>query len=204
MRARKIKENIYSYPYVDWDRRLFDSLIPLPDGTSYNSYLVKGKDKSALIDSADPKMLEDFQNNLKSIQRLDYIIANHAEQDHSGLIPVALEKFPDAKLLCTDKCKGFLKDLLHIEEEKFQPVEDGETRCTPVDQIQAEQAGAQPQPTPPNQAHAGQNCAAHHRCQPLRGAGVDRAGRALRARAVVGGWAAVVIRFAHSMLLAVR
>jgi flavorubredoxin len=127
MRARKIKENVYSYPYVDWDRRLFDSLIPLPDGTSYNSYLVKGAAKTAMIDSADPKMLEEFLNNLKGIHKLDYIIANHAEQDHSGLIPIALEKYPDAKLLCTPKCRDFLKDLLAIPEDRFQPVEDGQT-----------------------------------------------------------------------------
>jgi len=127
MRARKIKENVYSYPYVDWDRRLFDSLIPLPDGTSYNSYLVKGVAKTALIDSADPKMLEDFQNNLKSIQKIDYMIANHAEQDHSGLIPVVLARFPEAKLLSTPKGKDFLMDLLAIPAERFQPVEDGQT-----------------------------------------------------------------------------
>jgi flavorubredoxin len=127
MKARKIKENVYSYPYVDWDRRLFDSLIPLPDGTSYNSYLIKGKDKSVLIDSADPKMQEEFLNNLNSMPKLDYMIANHAEQDHSGLIPVVLEKFPNAKLLSTPKGKNFLMDLLAIPEERFQPVEDGET-----------------------------------------------------------------------------
>jgi flavorubredoxin len=41
---------------VDWDRRLFDSLIPLPDGTSYNAYLIRGSEKTALIDTVDPQM----------------------------------------------------------------------------------------------------------------------------------------------------
>ncbi len=127
MRARKITENVYSYPHVDWDRRLFDSLIPLPDGTSYNAYLVKGKDKSALIDSADPGMAEEFMDSISKIQKLDYVISNHSEQDHSGMIPKVLEKFPEAKLICTAKGKEFLMDLLAIPAERFQTVGDGET-----------------------------------------------------------------------------
>jgi len=53
MSVREIKPNIYSVGSIDWDRRLFDELIPLPDGTSYNSYLIIGSDKTALIDTVD-------------------------------------------------------------------------------------------------------------------------------------------------------
>ena len=56
MKPREIKPGIYSVGAIDWDRRLFDSLIPLPDGTSYNAYLVKGSEKTALIDTVDPPM----------------------------------------------------------------------------------------------------------------------------------------------------
>jgi len=56
MKPRKLKVNIYWVGAVDWDRRLFDELIPLPDGTSYNAYLVKGSEKTALIDTVDPAM----------------------------------------------------------------------------------------------------------------------------------------------------
>ncbi|HID71607.1 MAG TPA: FprA family A-type flavoprotein, partial [Thermoplasmata archaeon] len=54
MVTRKIKENVYAVGVVHWDRRLFDELIPLPDGTSYNAYLIKGSEKIALIDTVDP------------------------------------------------------------------------------------------------------------------------------------------------------
>jgi len=54
MKPREIKPGIYRVGAVDWDRRLFDALIPLPDGTSYNSYLIKGSEKTALIDTVDP------------------------------------------------------------------------------------------------------------------------------------------------------
>gem|GEM_PF-1443754 len=56
MKPRQIKPDIYSVGAIDWDRRLFDELIPLPDGTSYNSYLVQGSEKTALIDTVDPEM----------------------------------------------------------------------------------------------------------------------------------------------------
>jgi len=53
MKPRKLKDNIYWVGAVDWDRQLFDNLIPLPDGTSYNAYLIRGSEKTALIDTVD-------------------------------------------------------------------------------------------------------------------------------------------------------
>jgi flavorubredoxin len=129
MKPREIKPGIYSVGAIDWDRRLFDSLIPLPDGTSYNSYLIKGNEKTALIDTVDTTMQEVLINNLSElgINSLDYLVANHAEQDHCGTIPQVLEKYPEAKVVCTPKCKGMLIDLLMIPEEKFITVNDKET-----------------------------------------------------------------------------
>jgi len=64
MAARKIKENVYYVGAIDWSRRLFDALIPTPDGTSYNSYLVKGSEKTALIDTVDDTKLHELLANL--------------------------------------------------------------------------------------------------------------------------------------------
>ena len=129
MKPREIRPGVYWVGAVDWDRRLFDSLIPLPDGTSYNSYLIKGSERIALIDTVDPTMQEVLKNNLNQlgIDKIDYVIANHAEQDHSGAIPQVLEKYPEAKVVCTPKCKGMLIDLLMITEAKFITVDDKET-----------------------------------------------------------------------------
>jgi flavorubredoxin len=55
---RQIRPRIYSVGAIDWDRRLFDELIPLPDGTSYNAYIVKGSEKTALLDTVDPEKCE--------------------------------------------------------------------------------------------------------------------------------------------------
>jgi flavorubredoxin len=107
---RQIKPNIYSVGAIDWDRRLFDELIPLPDGTSYNAYLVKGSEKTALIDTVDPEMEDVLIKNLDQlgVEKIDYVIANHAEQDHSGSLPRMLDIHPEAKVYCTPKCKDLL------------------------------------------------------------------------------------------------
>ncbi len=129
MEPREIKSGIYWVGAIDWDRRLFDSLIPLPDGTSYNSYLIKGSEKMALIDTVDPAMQDMLINHLSQlgIENLDYVIANHAEQDHAGAIPQVLGEYPEAKVVCTPKCKDLLIALLMIPEEKFITVNDKET-----------------------------------------------------------------------------
>ncbi len=129
MSVREIGREVYSVGAIDWDRRLFDELIPLPDGTSYNSYLIKGREKTALIDTVDPSMQDVLIQHLNElgVETIDYVIANHAEQDHSGSIPKILEIYPNAKLVTTPKCKGMLIDLLMIPEEKFITVNDKET-----------------------------------------------------------------------------
>ena len=125
---REIKPNVYAVGAIDWDARLFDRLIPLPDGTSYNSYLVRGNEKVALLDTVDPAKTEVLLNNLVrlGINKIDYVVTHHAEQDHSGSLPDVLLIYPDAKVVTNPKCKGMLIDLLDIEEDKFITVEDGQ------------------------------------------------------------------------------
>ncbi len=128
MPLREIKPDIFYVGAIDWDRRLFDSLIPLPEGTSYNAYLIKGSEKWALIDTVDPSKEEELLWNLErlKVQKIDYIVANHAEQDHSGCIPVVLRRYPMAKVVCTPKGKEILTDLLLLKDKDFHTVEDGE------------------------------------------------------------------------------
>ena len=126
---REISPGVFSVGVIDWDRRLFDELVPLPDGTSYNAYVVLGGEKTALIDTADPPFGKALLENLEGlgIDRLDYVVANHAEQDHSGSIPAVLERFPEAKVVCTPRCRELLSILLDIPEERFMTVEDRST-----------------------------------------------------------------------------
>ena len=128
MAIKKITERVFNVGADHWDREVFDSLIPLPDGTSYNSYIVKGSDKTALIDTVDGVKEHLLRKDLHAlgIERIDYIIANHAEQDHSGCIPAILNMFPDSKVVTNAKCKGMLIDLLHVSETDFIVVADEE------------------------------------------------------------------------------
>lgn len=126
LKAREIKKDIWWVGAIDWDRRLFDSLIPLPDGTSYNAYLIKGREKIALIDSVDPTMTEVLLRHLEGIDRIDWVISLHAEQDHSGAIPEVLKKYEMAKVIASSQAKGMLADLLHIPEDKITEVKDGD------------------------------------------------------------------------------
>jgi len=124
---RLIKDNIYWLGAVDWDRRLFDSLIPLPDGTSYNAYLIQGSDKTVLLDAVDPAMADILLHQLRDVATIDFIVSHHTEQDHSGTIPLLLQRFPQAKVLATAKAKTLLMEHLHLAEDVIVAVADGET-----------------------------------------------------------------------------
>ncbi len=128
MSPRIIKEDIYWVGFVDWDRRLFDSLIPTPHGTTYNSYLIKGSEKTALIETVDFGKKNYLLNALEiaGVKKIDYIISNHAEQDHTGSLPKILEKYPEAKIVTNAKCKELIESFLLIPEEKFIVVKDNE------------------------------------------------------------------------------
>ena len=129
MPTHEIVTGVYSVGAIDWDRRLFDELIPTPDGTSYNSYLIRGSEKTALIDTVDPAKFTDLTANLDrlGVEKIDYIIANHAEQDHSGSIPAMLDRYPGAKVVTNQKCRDFLVDLLQIPGDQVHVVGDGDT-----------------------------------------------------------------------------
>ena len=127
MNRREIKPGIEWVGAVDWHRQLFDELIPLPQGTSYNAYLVNGSEQTALLDTVDPAFRAVLLQRLEGVARLDYIVAHHAEQDHAGTIPDVLARFPQAQVLATPKGVQFLQELLAVPADRLQAVQDGET-----------------------------------------------------------------------------
>lgn len=129
MVSRELVPGVYWVGALDFDRRLFDELIPLPEGTSYNSYLIRGSEKTALIDTVDPKKEEELIVNLirLGIEQIDYIVINHAEQDHAGSLPMVLEMYPRAKVVTNEKCRDLLVALLQIDPASVMVVKDGDT-----------------------------------------------------------------------------
>ena len=112
---------------IDWDRRLFDELIPLPDGTSYNAYLVRGSEKTALIDTADPAMTQILLDQLDGVAELDVLVVQHVEQDHSGSLPAVVERYPNVQILSSPKAQAMIADHLGVAEDRITIVEDHET-----------------------------------------------------------------------------
>ncbi|MFW5945910.1 MAG: FprA family A-type flavoprotein [Candidatus Natronoplasma sp.] len=128
MAVKGLLEDVFEVGASHYDRELFDELIPLPDGTSYNAYLIKGSEKTALLDTVDPEKTERLFQNLEKaeVEEIDYLIAHHAEQDHSGSIPDVLEKYPEATVVTNSKCKDMLVDHLHLSEEDILVIENEE------------------------------------------------------------------------------
>ena len=128
MAILEIVPDIYAVGAQDWNRTLFDAFIGLPRGTSYNSYLVCGSEKTALICGIDPEKEEELITHLIRLETasLDYIISLHTEQDHSGSIPILLELYPTATIICTESGRELLGHLLGVDPARCQVIADNE------------------------------------------------------------------------------
>ncbi|WP_042699767.1 FprA family A-type flavoprotein [Thermococcus sp. PK] len=129
MKSVKLLDGVYWVGVKDWSRRIFDSLIPLPEGTSYNAYLVVGNEKSALIDTVNPgfeRELEEKVSEILPFEEIDYVVMNHAEPDHAGAIPYIMERNGKALLITTEKGKELAKAYYNVPDERIMVVKDGD------------------------------------------------------------------------------
>lgn len=131
MRATKMSEGVYRLAVNICDPDyLFEGIWPIPDGISINSYLVKGN-KTAIIDITQDiySFPDEFTSQLKDtdtdFSKVDYIIVNHMEPDHSGWLPQFQSKCPDAIIYCSKKAVPLVKEFAGIEKN-VHPIEDGE------------------------------------------------------------------------------
>ena len=112
----KIKNNVSWVGKIDWELRQFHgNEYSTHRGSTYNSYLIK-EDKIALIDSVWAPFSEEFVENLSSevdLKQIDYVIANHAEVDHSGALPELMRHIPDTPIYCTSNGVKSLKGHYH-------------------------------------------------------------------------------------------
>ena len=124
---KEISEGVYYLGLHDYDRKIFDQLVPLPQGTTYNSYFIRGAQKCALIDTMYAKFAARYADMLAAENIVpDYIICNHAEPDHTGVLPQLLSMFPKTEVLCSPKCSENLQNMLHISPDRIREVKDGE------------------------------------------------------------------------------
>jgi flavorubredoxin len=127
MEVRELASGVYWVGIRDWERRMFDALVPLPTGTSYNSYVVKGGKATALVDTANPGFEEELRSKVEQVvpmADLDYLVMNHAEPDHAGAIPYVLAKAPKAKLVLTSQGAKMAEALFRVPRERMMVVKE--------------------------------------------------------------------------------
>lgn len=125
----KIADNVYYVGVSNPTLRVFDIIMCTEYGTTYNSYLVKGADKTALIDGAHKGFEANFQENVEAITdfaNIDYMVVNHTEPDHSGAIRLVLEKNPDIVVYGTAACLKNLDNIVRLPFNRVA-VKDGDT-----------------------------------------------------------------------------
>jgi flavorubredoxin len=126
----ELATKVYWVGIRDWNRRLFDALIPLPRGTSYNSYLVIGSSKKALIDTANPGFEKELDEKIRKITdptEIDYVVMNHAEPDHAGCIPFLMGINKRARLVTSTQGARMARTFYKVPDERILSVRDQET-----------------------------------------------------------------------------
>ena len=117
----EIKNNIYYVGVIDEKLRKFDVIMTTEYGTSYNSYLVKGKDKVALIDTVKNEFWDEYKSNIEKyvdINNIDYLIVNHTEPDHAGSIGKLLEINPNIEVCGTKMAIDFVRNIINFDFKK--------------------------------------------------------------------------------------
>ncbi len=126
---RQIKTNVSWVGKIDWELSKFHGdEYSTHQGSSYNSYLVE-EEKTVLIDTVWAPFGEEFVENLASeidLNEIDYIIANHAEIDHSGALPELMRRIPDVPIFCTENGVKSLKGHYH-QDWDFRTVKTGDS-----------------------------------------------------------------------------
>jgi len=127
MGTLQIAPNVFWVGVKHYNRRLFDGLIPLPHGTSYNAYLVKGSNKTALVDTVNPGFEHDLLAKVKEHtdpEKLDYVIMNHAEPDHAHGLMLMMATAKNAMLVTSAKGKEAAMMYFNIPAERIMVVDE--------------------------------------------------------------------------------
>ena len=125
----EITKDIYWVGVRNPDLRVFDVIMRTDWGTSYNSYLIKGAEKIALVDTAKLSFADEHFDRISGacdISSIDYIICNHTEPDHSGALDKLLDLAPNAVVVCSKPASVFLRNILNRKFE-CMVVEDENT-----------------------------------------------------------------------------
>lgn len=128
MSSVKLK-GVYSVGILNPNMRVFDIVMKTDSGTSYNSFLVKGEEKTALIEASHDEFLDSYLDNIRQVcdpAQIDYIVLNHNEPDHSGALAGLLRHMPKAKVVASAVGSTYLKNITNLPLDILK-VKDGDT-----------------------------------------------------------------------------
>ena len=129
MSAVKLTDGIYSVGIQNPNMRVFDIVMQTDSGTTYNSYIVRGSEKTALIETCHEGFFEQYVQNIQEVcdpKEIDYIVMNHNEPDHSGAMAKLLELMPNAKLVASIAGANYLRNITNRCDLDVHKVKDGE------------------------------------------------------------------------------
>lgn len=130
--VRNVTEDLYWIGANDRRLSLFENIHPIPEGVSYNSYVLLDE-KTVLFDTIDWSACRQFLENLEYVlngRSLDYMVINHMEPDHGASIEEVLLRYPDVKIISTEKAFMLMRQFdFHIEGHELDQVKEGDTRC---------------------------------------------------------------------------
>lgn len=130
MKYLNVKNDIYWVGALDYNLRVFDIIMETPYGTSYNSYVVKGSEKTAIFETVKEEFFDEYVERLKSlnidIKNVDYIVVSHTEPDHAGSIGRILDLAPKAKIIASSMALRFIKGIINRDFKSIQ-VCDGDS-----------------------------------------------------------------------------
>ena len=136
---RKITEDLFYLGCSDRRLQLFESAYPIPEGVSYNSYLLKDE-KTVLFDTVDKVCSCQFFANLESAlggRGLDYLVVQHMEPDHAALIQEVIRRYPESKVVCTAKAQAMIKQFFEFDIDScVQAVKEGDILNTGKHELQ--------------------------------------------------------------------
>ncbi|MEA4828140.1 MAG: FprA family A-type flavoprotein [Clostridium sp.] len=127
--VRNVTEDLYWVGGNDRRLALFENIHPIERGVSYNSYLLLDK-KTVLFDTVDWSICRQFLENIKSVlgdRPLDYMVINHMEPDHAACIEEIILRYPDVKVICTEKAAMFMHQFGFQIDGKIVQVKEGDT-----------------------------------------------------------------------------
>ena len=114
MAAVKITDRIYSVGILNPNMRVFDIVMTTDYGTSYNSYLIKGDRKNVLVEACHKTYFKQYLANIREVidpEKIDYVVLNHNEPDHSGSLAQLLEYIPNATIIASKAGSIYLKNI---------------------------------------------------------------------------------------------